>query len=199
MIEQEFEDASANFYEPPEWLDDALRQTFGSGGAIQLSEPSEAFKERCRNAASVALSVAKLRNERRRIGFVPISLAEYIEGLVKVTGVQIEAVLSRFGIDDLSRLSTDSVRNLARLAQELNIGLREVLIHVRIGFLETIDSAPVPLLLARHRSTRLRSQLDECEAILGAAEAEYEGELLNQLRRAEFEIRATYKQGDSRP
>ena len=198
MIEQDFEDASADFYEPPEWLDDALRQTFGGGG-IQFSEPSEAFKQRCRTAASVALSVAKLRNERQRIGFVPISLAEYIQGLIKVTGVRIDAVLARFGIDDITRLSTDSVRNLARLAQELNISLREVLIHVRIGFLEKVDSAPVPLLLARHRSAGLRSQLDECEAVLGTAEAEYDGELLNELRRTEFEIRAAYMQGDSRP
>lgn len=199
MIEQDFEDVSTDAYEPPKWLDNALRQTFARGDAIEFSRPSEAFKARCRTAANVALSIAKLRNERRRIGFVPMSLAEYIQGLIKVTGVQIDTVLSRFGIDDVTRVTSGSARNLARLAQELNISLREILIHVRIGFLEKIDSAPVPLLLARHRSTGPRNQLEECEAILGSAEAEYDGELLNELRRTEFEIRAAYKQGDSRP
>ena len=201
MMEKDFEDMSANVYEPPKWLDDALRELFddGHGTVIEFSPPSEAFRERCREAANVALSIARLRNERRRIGFVPISLAEYIQGLVKVTGVQSGAVLARFGIDDIKRLTSGSARSLARLAQELDISLREVLIHVRIGFVEKIDSAPVPLLLARHRSAGSRSQLEECEAILGTAEAEFDGELLNELRRTEFEIRAAYKEGDSRP
>jgi len=200
-MEQDFEDMSANVYEPPKWLDEALRQVFDDGHstAIEFSEPSEAFRERCREAANVALTIARLRSERRRIGFVPISLVEYIEGLVKVTGVQIDAVLARFGIDDIRRVTADSVRNLARLAQELNISLREVLIHVRIGFVEKFDSAPVPLLLARHRSAGPRTKLEECEAILGTAEAEYDRELLNELRRTEFEIRAAYKEGDSWP
>lgn len=199
MMEQDFEDVSLDVYEAPKWLDDALRQTFARTDAIEFSKPSEAFKARCRAAAAVTLSIAKLRNERRRIGFVPMSLAEYLQGLIKVTGVEIDAVLARFGIDDLASVTSESARNLARFAQELNISLRETLIHVRLGFLEKIDSAPVPLLLARHRSSGPRSQLDECEAILGSAEAEYDGQLLNELRRTEFEIRAAYKQGDSRP
>src|SRR5215510_14153379 len=112
MREQDFEDMSANVYEPPKWLDDALREVFddGHGTAIEFSQPSEAFRERCREAANVALSMARLRNERRRIGFVPISLAEYIQGLVKVTGVQIDAVLARFGIDDIRHLTSGSAR-----------------------------------------------------------------------------------------
>ena len=70
MREQDFEDMSANVYEPPKWLDDALREVFddGHGTAIEFSQPSEAFRERCREAANVALSMARLRNERRRIG-----------------------------------------------------------------------------------------------------------------------------------
>jgi len=196
MIERDFKNTSVD--QTPDWLDDVLRESFKDRheAKVVFDEPSQAFRQRCQAAADSAFSIVKLRNERRRIGFVPISLAEYVQGLVKVAGVQIEGVLARFGIDDITSGTSDSARKLARLAQELGISLREVLVHVRIGFVERIDSVPVPLLLAHHRSTGVRDQLGECEAVLGLAEAEYDGELLNELRRTEFEIRAAYKQGE---
>jgi hypothetical protein len=199
MIEQDLRNNGVEMYEPPKWLDDVLRRSFaGSDRAVtEFPAPSEAFHQRSRDAANSALSIIRLRNERRRIGFVPITLAEYIQGLVKVAGVQIESVLARFGIENISRSNSDSARKLARLAQELGISLREVLIHARIGFVERTNALPVPLLLAHHRSIGVRDQLGECEAALGMAEAGYDGELLNELHRTEFEIRAAYKQGES--
>jgi hypothetical protein len=198
MNERELD--STDIHETPQWLDDVLRLSlteppFG-GSDARLNPPSEAFLKRCNKAASIGASIAKLRADRRRIGFVPMSLAEYIQGLIKVADVKLAAVLESFGMQDISALTSESARKFARLAQELGISLREVLVHARIGFVERVESVPVPLLLAHHRSTGFRDELGECEAVLGLAEAEYDVELLNELRRIEFEIRAAYKQGE---
>jgi hypothetical protein len=203
MNKQEPEiNASAEMYESPQWLEDVLRLSLDEP-SLRRSEtkfepPSEAFRQRCQEAADIAASIMKLRRERQRIGFVPMSLADYIQGLIKVAGVQLTTVLARFGVEDVSLSTPGSARKLASLGKELGIGLREILAHVRIGFVEKIDSVPVPLLLAHHRSAGLRDQLGECEAVLGLVEAEYDAERLNELRRTEFEIRAAYKQGESR-
>lgn len=194
--------AQADAYEPPEWLNEALHlylgQTLGNRPEVKLEQPSEDFLRKCQEAANVASSVTRLRRERQRLGFVPTSLADYIQGLAKVTGVQLSAVLARFGIDDAALQAPSSVRTLARLARELGIGLRETLIHFRIGFVEKIDSVPVSLLLAHHRTPGVFDQLGECEAVLRLAEAEYESGWLEELRRAEFEIRAAYKENESK-
>jgi hypothetical protein len=184
-------------YEPPKWLEEVLYLSANeSCSGAELESPSDAFRQRCREAAELASSIAKLRSERRRIGFVPMSLAEYIQGLMKVAGVQVATVLARFGIEETSLRTRESARKLARLAQELGISLREVLVLVRVGFVEKIDSAPVSLLLARHRSEGVRDPLGECEAVLALVEAEYDSGWLNELRRTEFEIRTAYKQGE---
>jgi hypothetical protein len=198
MREPDVEEVTGKPNESNDWLDNILRQAFreDTNSHLELGQPSKEFRQRSLVAASVAYQTAKLRYERRRIGFVPMPLAEYIQGLVKVTGVQMQSVLGRFGIDELSEVTSNSARKVAQLAEDLGIGLREMLIHVRIGFVERTNSVPVPLLLAHHRSTGVRDQLSECEAVLGLAEAGYDGELLNELRRTEFEIRMAYKQGE---
>lgn len=188
-------------YEPPEWLNNTLHlymgQTLRSRPEAALERPSEDFLQRCREAADVAASVARLRTGRRQLGFVPMALADYIRGLAKVAGVQLSVVLARFGLDDAALQDPGSVRGLARLARDLGIGLRETLIHLRIGFVEKIDAVPVTLLLAHHRAPGVLDQLGECEAVLRLAEAKYESGWLDEVRRAEFEIRAAYKEDES--
>jgi hypothetical protein len=77
----------------------------------------------------------------------------------------------------------------------LGIELREALIHLRVGFAEQIDGAPMPLLMARHRSAGGgRSNLEECESVLGDVEATYDMNTLRELRRTEFEFRSVYKE-----
>lgn len=184
-------------YEPPDWLIDLLRISRGSTFFDEQTEDSISpeLRSRYRAAAHIALNITKLRKERARIGFVPLSMADYIHGLVKVASVSLSQLLSWLGIDDLSRPNAKSAKGFARLAQEIGISLKEVLIHIRISFAEQIDSAPMPLLVARQRSTgTIRSQLEECDAVLSQIEAEYDLESLKELRRTEFEVRAAYKE-----
>jgi hypothetical protein len=53
----------------------------------------------------------------------------------------------------------------------------------------------MPLLVARQRSSgTFLNHLEECEAVLSDIESEYELDSLRELRSAEFELRAAYKQ-----
>lgn len=187
---------SIESHDIPAWLVDVLRISQDSLVFSQLDEEpvSTEARQKYREAANIAFSLAKLRKEKERVGFVPLSLAAYVQGLVKVANVSLSPILMWLGIDDLSKPSSNSARGFARLAQEIGVELREALVHLRIGFAEKIEAAPMPLLVARQRSTGLRrSHLEDCEAVLGEIESEYELNCLRELRRSEFEFRAAYK------
>ena len=181
----------------PIWLTQALQQ---SGEYVLFNESEEGalapeFQNRCREAVAVALSLGQLRRERERIGFVPLSLSAYIQGLVKVTNISLSPIMKWLGLEELSQIGADSAVGLARLAQSLGIQLREALIHLRIGFAEQIDGAPMPLLIARHRSAGSgRNSFEECESVLTKIESGYDLESFKELRRAEFEFRSRYKE-----
>ncbi|MCI0486052.1 MAG: hypothetical protein L0229_05580 [Blastocatellia bacterium] len=181
----------------PEWLDDVLRMSQESVFFLDLErEPeqvSDVFRQRCHEAAEVALSIAKLRKERQRIGFVPLSLADYIQGLVKVANISLTPILAWMGIEVLSHPDANSAKAFARFAQKIGISLRETLIHLRIGFAARLDSAPISLLVARHRSTELRhNQMEECEVVLRQLESEYELSELREIRQIESEAHSVY-------
>ena len=201
MSDTNFRNEMTESSKTPQWLDEALLLFFGNESVsdAKITVPSEGFRAKYRTAAASAANIAKLRRERRRIGFVPIPLSEYLEGLIKVAGVPAESVLSRVDLTEIADMTFASARKLARFGQVIEIGLRELLVHVRIGFAEKFDSTPVPLLLAHHRFAGARDQLEQCEAVLALAEVEYDGDLLNELRRTEFEIRAAYKQAEQKP
>jgi hypothetical protein len=185
-------------YESPQWLAELLDTYRRSGDFFPADAEAEQVSlelmSRYAEAARVAHSIALLGKERQRVGFVPLSFADYIHGLVKVNDVPLDPMLKWLGINDLARPEPSSARAFARLAQEIGMSLRESLAHIRIGFAALVDTAPVPLLLARHRMAGSRgSQMEECEAVLSEIESDYDLQALRELRRTEFEIRAAYK------
>jgi hypothetical protein len=174
------EESNAEGFEPSAWVADVVR--------------AMAFEERCGAAAAAALSVARLREERRRVGFVPLSLDEYIHGLVKLADVPIAPVLSLLGVEDLSGTESQSARAAARLARAIGMSVREALAHLRIGLAAQFGSAPVSLLVARHRSPGSgRPALEECEDVLRRIESEYDLEGLRTLRQLKAEVGATFE------
>lgn len=199
MNDQSDNNTNVEDIEPPIWLDDAVRlareaQLFNSDEAA-AGAGSEAFLRRCDEAAEVALGLFRLREERKRIRFVPLSFAEYLEGLVKVADVRLSAVLAWLKIDDIRRPGPATARAFARLASEIGIELREALVHIRIGYAAQTDAAAVPLLLARHRNSGARrGLLDDCEVVLGNIEARYDFELWKELQETESEVRAAYEE-----
>jgi hypothetical protein len=170
------------------WFTEVMRAT--------LPEPAaeEAFHGRLDEAAAAAHGIARLRRERQRVGFVPLPLAEYIHGLVKLAGVPLGPVFSWLGVTDLTRGEPGSPRGAALLARAIGMSLREALTHLRIGLAAQAGAAPVPLLVARHRSTgQRRTPLEECEEVLKQIEVEYDLDGLRNLRNLESEVGAIYE------
>ena len=173
---------------PAPWFTEVLRAT--------LPEPSaeEAFQGRCDEAGAAAHGIARLRREHQRVGFVPLPLAEYIHGLVKLAGVPLGPVFSWLGVSDLTSAEPGSARGAARLAREIGMSLREALTHLRIDLAAQAGAAPVPLLVARHRAPgRRRTPLEECEEVLEQIEVGYDLDGLRKLRNLESEVGAIYE------
>jgi hypothetical protein len=182
-------------YRPPDWLATLLLEVTEEGELSPLEYvTSGEFVIGCEQAAVVSLSVARLRKERQRAGFVPLALNEYIEGLVKVAGASLGTVLSWLGLSTLDCSDEPSAVALARLAKEIGMGARELLLHLRIGFAVQSHVAPVSLLLARRRgSGTVQSNLDECEQVLAEAESSYSSEAIGELRKLESLVNAALR------
>jgi hypothetical protein len=165
-----------------------------SNSQVDATKISVDFREECQKAAEVALSIGKLRRERQHVGFVPLSLADYIKGMAKVTNISLSSVLGWLGIADLTHFGPGYGKAMARLAKELGISLRETLVHLRVGFAGNLDVAPITLLVARRRSGRSQGrQLEECESVLEQIESEYDQNVLTSLRQIESEVRMAYE------
>ena len=183
-------------YQPKDWVFEVLDLT-KTAAAVESAEPpiSEAFMQRCAEAGKVALNFAKLRKARQRVGFVPLPAADYIRQLIKQVGIPESSILSWLGRDDFSLAEQKGVVDFARLAQRVGISLREALVHLRIGFASQMGSTPVPILLARSRSSYSdRKPIENSEAILQEIESGYDITNLRKLRTMEHKLTASYDQ-----
>ena len=185
-------------HRPPAWLLQALDSARDlaefSAPAPLPPDVSPAFRDHCRQAAATAWGLYALREERSRIGFVPLSLADYLEGIARTACISIPPVLDALGIPGFSSLDPRSVPVLARFARDLGMSLREVLAHFRIALAEAFHASPAALLMAHRRSSpgRRAAPLYECEAALERIESRYAPAQSAELQRLESAIRAVY-------
>lgn len=187
-----------------DWLAAALHLA-GDAAAFESADSSAAnlsagFHRRCRQAAGQALAILKMRQERQRIGFLAVPLADYLQGLMKVAGVSLSQVLAATGITDLALQTPGPLTAVGGLAQAIGMSLREVLVHLRIGIAAQSQPVPMTLLVAhRHAGDPRRSPLEICEAVLLQIESTYDAGGLNHLRAAEQAIRRAYREGGHDP
>jgi len=184
-------------HRPAEWLNEALASArdlaeFSRPGIV--AEGSPAFRRRCRDAALAALALARLRDERQRIGFVPLSLCDYIEGVAKSAGAPLDRLLAGLDISDLPRLDVESARALGRLAHAIGISLREALLHLRIQLAAAFETPEAALFTARARSGpgRRGAVLSDYDTVLERIEARYDPAQTQQLREMQAAMRAAY-------
>lgn len=195
---EENEKADISEYQPKDWVFEVM-DLAKTAAAVESAEPpiSEAFMMRCAEAGKVAFNFAKLRDARQRVGFVPLSAADYIRQLVKQVGIPESSILSWLGREDFSLAEQKGVVDFARLAQRVGISLREALVHLRIGFASHMGSTPVPILLARTRSSHSQLKpIEYSEAILQEIESGYDITNLRKLRTMELKLTASYDQAD---
>lgn len=189
---------SSDKTEAPHWLTAALHLT-GDAAAFEslgfeAAESSESFRMSCRQAAAGALAILRLRRERQRIGFSPVSLPEYLQGLVKVAGVSLNQALTSIGVRDFDPRGPKYMSALGRLAQAIGMSFRETLTHLRIDFAAQRQTASINLLVA-HRAAGdpRRSQLEDCESVLLQIESEYDSKSLRELQSIEQMICEAYQ------
>jgi len=179
-------------WRPAEWLEEAL----ASAGELEEfatrapKDVSVAFRNRCREAALGRFVLGALREERRRIGFVPLPLADYLQGIAQTAGVPLAGVLAPRGIDDLTRTDEAAAPALAGLAREIGMSLREAMAHLRLAF-AAMHGAPAPAVLAR-RHPAASSALQDVEAELERVETGYNAALADELHRLEAAFRSAF-------
>ena len=172
-------------YEQPTWLRLAL----------ESSRASPEFVARCQEAAMVALAIAKMRRERSRARrFVDLSLESYIGGVAKLSGADLQGVLTWLKVPGLGNLGLETVRGAMRLCKEIGMSLREVLAHVRIGFAEAQGFGPFSLVVAR-RGPGDRG-LEYCETALAEVETGYPIATIQQIRSLEDAIHSAYREAE---
>lgn len=187
------EDASPS----PAWLIHCLRLAadYTRFTADAAPPTTEAFRERCRNAAEAALTLEKLRAARERvIGFPPLSLAGFITELASMAKASLGPALAWFGIAGLTPLSADNATDLARLAMSIGLSFRQTFAHLRIEFASQSGSEPIYSLLARGATNDADGvSVEDCEEILTRVESKFTAQQWKELRRIEDEVRAVYE------
>jgi hypothetical protein len=190
-------DSVEQSYKPPAWMAAALQlhgEVRGFGEPCDSGTPTDAFVVRCQQASKIALSLAKLRAQHERVGFIPLSPSDYVRGLARLASVALPPVFEWAGIDGSGCSDTAWASGFCRLARTIGIGLRQVLLHIRIGIAEQLEGAPVAVLLAHSRAEpTLGSQLELCEAVLQELERQYSQRDLANLRRMEAEAVRVYQ------
>ena len=161
---------------------------------MDSAKVSPGFRERCENAALLALDIAKMRDEKQRVGFVALSFRAYLEGLGKIAGVSLAPILVWFGIPDLEAVPASAAAALAGLTRELDISAREAFALMRVSVAERLGVAPVPLLAARRRSGGPSvDPLEECERTLKQIESDYPAEVQGEITRMQSAIASRYE------
>ena len=178
----------------PGWLIHKLQLAGEYTAFTDDNQPAVSDKFRGR-AREIAETLNKLRVEREKIGFVPISIGDYIQGIAKVANLSLSSTLNWLGISDICRPDPQSAGGFARLGLETGLSFSEILTHIRVAFAGFAGSSPIPLLMARCRSGASgRNDLQECISVLEEIEAKYDQSILQDLRLIEAEIRAVYQQ-----
>ncbi len=160
---------------------------------MKFERTSERFRQRCSEAADIALTISKIRKESVRIGFSPISLAQYVQGIADALNLSLKPVLKWIGVKDISYTTVETAGEIARFAKKIGFSLRETLAHIRIGFLEQVGYDPNSL-LAENRDTsgKQRDQLEICERMIKELEGESGFKEINSLREITSEVRSEF-------
>lgn len=181
----------------PAWIGSAMALfREAEGFAAPTAEPvPAAFAERLAESGKLALSISKLRRQREQVGFVPVTLAEYLRGLASVAAVDLRPVLAWTKAPGIEQFEEEpSPAGIARLGRLLGIGFRQMLLHLRIGVLERVQGTPVTMLVASRAPEGYgRPLIDECETAIREVEQQYGPQELRRLQQMEKILQAAYE------
>lgn len=165
------EQIETNAIDTPEWVTDLLSHTHGS----------QAFRQRCRDAALAAYALRRMRQEQEKIGFVHTTLGGYLRGLAEITKVSLQPLLRWTGIANLDEVSCRTAKGMARLGREVGLNLQETQIMQRIGKAESLGYESLQLAFARGERA-CSNELTLCDEELQVIESQYPLRAREELR-----------------
>jgi hypothetical protein len=122
--------------------------------------------DRFRNAAAAGIAMSRLREERRRCGFEPVALSEYLRRLARRSGQQLDVVYQWAGVAGSPRSLVEQPAAAVRVARGTGILRPELEVHLGLDFL---DAAGIRMSPGVARGARGGDPLIECaEAVRGA-------------------------------
>jgi hypothetical protein len=183
-----------NRAEAPAWLISALRSYHGSGGKVSAvdGQLDDAFRERCRMAALLALDIAKMRAGRKDEDHRPEPLFDYVRTLAEKTGADFQRLLVGFGIIHPDRLAEPTIEAFARLSARLGLELNEAIFRLRQQFTRFLGLETVEHTCGLGRGGGNQDPWKHCEAALNEAEACYSREHQVSLDRAVRAMKRAY-------
>jgi hypothetical protein len=154
---------------------------------------SEEFVQKCTAAARTTADLARLRQARERLGFVPLPVLGYLERLTKKAGVTLAPILAWAGIDPAVPQELSFARGWARLASTIGVSLREALLRLRLSYTEAMAPETRPALV-RQRATQRphRTRLEQYGQLLDGMVSHLTDDTLAQLESAEAQVRKMY-------
>lgn len=153
-------------------------------------EPSAALHERGRQLAAAALALARLRPEFEKVGFQPLSLGSYIEGLARRAEVGLEALLRWADVRSWDEVTTPGI---ARFCRELGMSLREAMAFCRMSLAEAAGFPPLSLQATLSRGLQAPvDPLTVCEDALDTIESRYDAGNRHLRLSVERELRKAF-------
>ena len=153
----------------------------------------ESFLDQCRQAALNARTIRLLREQAERIQFVPLPLGEYVALLCRCAGVSVQSLLGWAGVEDIVSITADTSRGVVQIALALGLGLRELLVYVRLGLIQRDTGLPVGA-LARPRDADADGSMSvsACESFLESVETSLNDKQQRTIRDIVNELRDAY-------
>lgn len=157
--------------DPAPWLLEVIAES--------TANESEDVRERMRNAGRLALSLARLRAEKERVGFLPLPFGRYVAGLAAMVGLSLEPILGWASLDDVSSLRAQDGPGIGRLASALGFRVDELLLSIRVAVAEQAAGGPLPI-LAVHRGASGRVTERDCARALQQIELDWPADVRAQ-------------------
>lgn len=168
----------------PKWLTDLLTEANDYRLFCELVDETEleSMSESILAIAEQTQTILRLREERLRWGSTLLPLPEYIEALAERASVLLADLYQSSDLSTPQLITIESANSYAKLATQINITAKEVILMVRMAFAQQNNFAPTPLPVAfRANRHRRMSQCEEYENHLAQVEADYSDHAADEL------------------
>lgn len=187
--------------EVPAWLPPLLRECrrVDEIPDVKAVPVTDELRQLCREASLRALDIQKLRDERKNLGQLIVSLHEYIKALANRANVNLRPLLVAFQIRRPDRPDRASAHGLARLARYIGLKRDEAWLLMRLGYARQAGKdIPVTAdgFARQHRNRPPCDSRSECKAVLDQLEAKYNREMRESLHAMAVTFRAVYAEED---